>query len=68
VRHWVTGAQFLDLFAISRFIPGPSSILGALIGFNIAGLLGALAWKRKLHPFILLAGGAIAFELAWLVR
>jgi len=141
VRQWVTGAQFLDMFAMSRFIPGPSSILGALIGFKIAGILGALVamialylpssalcyavgavwdkhrgkpwhtaleqglapiaaglimagvlslyritggdvltgavilaaaaaltWKRKLHPFILLAGGAIAFELAWVLE
>ena len=49
VRQWVTGAQFLDMFAMSRFIPGPSSILGALIGFKIAGILGALVAMIALY-------------------
>lgn len=43
VHHWVTPAQFLDLFAISRAAPGPGSLLVALIGFQVGGVAGALA-------------------------
>lgn len=140
VHQWVTPREFLDLFAISRFIPGPSSIIGAFIGFKVSGLLGALiamvalylpssalcygvgmvwgrhrgkpwhtavergltpiaaglimagvlslfrlsggdpltaaviigvagllTWKRKLHPFVFLIGGAVVFEAAYLL-
>jgi len=42
VHHWVTPAQFLDLFAISRAAPGPGSLLVALIGFRVDGVVGAL--------------------------
>jgi chromate transporter len=140
LRQWITGREFLDLFAICRFTPGPSSLLGALIAFKVAGILGALVamvalylpssalcyavgriwsthkgkpwhtavekgltpiaaglimagvlalfqlsggdlltgavmvgvagvltWKRKMHPFPLLIGGALAFEIAYLL-
>ncbi|MDB5571985.1 MAG: Chromate transport protein ChrA [Hyphomicrobiales bacterium] len=140
VHGWVTAREFLDLLAISRFIPGPSSILGAFVGMKVAGLAGALVamvalylpssalcyavgavwsrhrgkpwvmaieqglgpvaaglimagvlslfqltggdplsaavilgvagaltWRRSLHPFALLALGALAFEAAWLL-
>jgi chromate transporter len=42
VHHWLTAAQFLDLFAISRASPGPGSLLVALIGFHVAGIAGAI--------------------------
>jgi chromate transporter len=137
VRGWLTPREFLDLFAIARITPGPSSLLATLIGFKIAGLPGAvvatlalflpssllcyavahvwdlhrgknwhtalegglapvgvglifagiwallrmseagpltlgiivavaglLTWRPKLHPFLLLAGGAAAFQIA----
>lgn len=42
VHHWLTPGQFLDLFAISRAAPGPSSLLVTLIGFQVAGIIGAI--------------------------
>ena len=42
VQHWMTPAQFLDLFAISRMAPGPGSLLITLIGWQVAGLAGAV--------------------------
>ena len=40
-RHWLTEAQFVDAFAISRMAPGPGSLLVTLIGWQVAGLWGA---------------------------
>lgn len=42
VHHWMTAAEFLDLFAISRMAPGPGSLLVTLIGWQVAGLSGAI--------------------------
>jgi chromate transporter len=43
VHHWVSDTQFADLFAISRAAPGPSTLIVALIGWQVAGFLGAVA-------------------------
>jgi chromate transporter len=40
-HHWVTAAQFLDFFAISRAAPGPGSLIVVLVGLKAAGLAGA---------------------------
>ena len=42
VHQWMTPAQFVDLFAISRMAPGPGSLLVTLIGWQVAGPWGAL--------------------------
>jgi len=42
VHHWMTQAQFIDAFAISRMAPGPGSLLVTLIGWHVAGFWGAL--------------------------
>jgi chromate transporter len=42
VHGWLTDQQFTDLFAISRFAPGPSSLIAALIGWQVSGFWGAL--------------------------
>ncbi|MEZ2132796.1 MULTISPECIES: chromate transporter [unclassified Sinorhizobium] len=42
VQHWMTQAQFLDAFAISRMAPGPGTLLVTLIGWNVAGFWGAV--------------------------
>lgn len=43
VYGWLTGQQFTDLFAISRAAPGPSTLIVALIGWQVGGFLGAIA-------------------------
>ncbi|HEY9281728.1 MAG TPA: chromate transporter [Eoetvoesiella sp.] len=42
VHRWITNAQFLDLFALSRLTPGPKSLLVTLVGWEAAGFLGAI--------------------------
>ena len=39
---WLTEGQFVDAFAISRMAPGPGTILVTLIGWQVAGVWGAL--------------------------
>jgi chromate transporter len=41
VHHWLTGREFLDMFAISRTIP-PGSLIVVLIGQKAAGVAGGL--------------------------
>lgn len=42
VQGWMTNAQFMDLFALSRILPGPGALLVTLVGWQAAGLVGAL--------------------------
>lgn len=42
VHGWLSGQQFTDVFAISRAAPGPSTLIVALIGWQVAGFWGAL--------------------------
>jgi len=42
VHGWLTNGEFADLFAISRAAPGPSSLIVALIGWQVFGLYGAI--------------------------
>ncbi|MFM0032454.1 chromate transporter [Paraburkholderia madseniana] len=41
-RHWVTDQQFVTFFSITQASPGPNGMAVALIGFQAAGLAGAL--------------------------
>lgn len=43
VHHWMTDKQFADVFAISQLSPGPNVLIVTLIGYSVAGLVGALA-------------------------
>jgi chromate transporter len=49
VHGWLTDAQFLELFALSRATPGPGSLIGALIGWQAAGFWGALVAMLSLY-------------------
>ena len=42
IHHWMTGPEFADFFALSRAAPGPSTLISALIGWKVAGPLGAI--------------------------
>ena len=42
VHHWLTDKQFSDAFAISQLSPGPSVLIVTLIGYTVAGVVGAL--------------------------
>lgn len=41
VMHWMNDRQFADSFAIAQLSPGPNVIIVPLIGYHVAGLLGA---------------------------
>lgn len=42
VQHWMSDRQFADTFALAQLTPGPNLIIVALIGYHVAGILGAL--------------------------
>jgi chromate transporter len=42
VQHWLSDRQFADTFALAQLTPGPNLIIVALIGYHVAGALGAL--------------------------
>ncbi len=39
---WLTEREFADIFAISTAAPGPNFLISTLIGYQVAGPLGAL--------------------------
>src|SRR5205807_7375179 len=49
VMHWMTAHEYIELFAIARVSPGPGSMLGALIGWRVAGIAGALVATIALY-------------------
>jgi chromate transporter len=42
VNHWMTDTQFADAYAISQLSPGPNVLIVSLVGYKVAGVLGAL--------------------------
>ncbi|MGQ9499352.1 MAG: chromate transporter [Dissulfurimicrobium sp.] len=40
--HWLTNQEFLDAIAIGQITPGPLTVMNAVIGYKISGLIGAL--------------------------
>jgi len=66
VHAWTTQREFADLFAISRTAPGPGTMLSTLIGWEVAGLAGALTATVALYlPSSLLVYGAARLWGRW---
>jgi chromate transporter len=42
VHHWLNDKEFANMYAISRAAPGPSTLIAALIGWQVSGFVGAL--------------------------
>jgi chromate transporter len=42
-HHWLTDAQFTASIAIAQAAPGPNVLFVAVLGWNVAGALGAFA-------------------------
>jgi chromate transporter len=57
---WMSQADFVDLFGISRAAPGPGSLLVTLIGWKVAGFPGAVIASLALF----LPAGLLAFFVA----
>lgn len=43
VHQWISGAEFTAMFALAQAAPGPNVLVVSLIGWQVAGLAGALA-------------------------
>ncbi|MBZ5668835.1 MAG: chromate transporter [Acidobacteriia bacterium] len=60
IQHWMTGREFVDVFALSRAAPGPSTLIVALIGWQVAGFFGAVAATLAIYvPSSLVVYGAV---------
>jgi chromate transporter len=42
VEHWMTNADFAQMFALSQAAPGPNVLIVSLIGWKAAGIVGAI--------------------------
>ncbi|MEO6054148.1 MAG: chromate transporter [Chthoniobacterales bacterium] len=42
-QHWLTEAQFRDIYSIGQIAPGPNMLMVIVIGYHVAGAGGALA-------------------------
>jgi len=42
VKGWATHAEFIQLFAIAQAAPGPNILFSGVIGWKVAGLVGAV--------------------------
>ncbi len=62
-RHWLSSTAFADVFAISQAAPGPSNLIVAMIGYKVAGIVGAVvAQAAMMVPAALLM---ILFARIW---
>lgn len=59
-QGWMTAQQFADIFALSRAAPGPSTLIAALIGWQVAGFAGALVGTLAIYvPSSIVMYGAV---------
>lgn len=42
VEHWMSNGEFAALFAIANAAPGPNVLIVTLVGWHVAGIMGAL--------------------------
>jgi len=64
VQGWMTDAEFLSLFALSRMAPGPGALLTSMVGWQVAGWPGALVASVA----IFVPSSLLVFALAHLWR
>ena len=41
-NHWMTSREFSELFAVAQATPGPNMLIATLVGWKVAGWLGAV--------------------------
>ena len=42
VEHWMTDADFAQMFALAQAAPGPNVLIVSLVGWKVAGVAGAV--------------------------
>ena len=42
VEGWMTSVEFSELFALAQLAPGPNAMVVALVGWKVAGVVGAV--------------------------
>jgi chromate transporter len=42
VEGWMTSVEFAELFALAQLAPGPNAMVVALVGWKVAGVVGAV--------------------------
>jgi chromate transporter len=62
-RGWLTEAQFVEAYAIGQMTPGPGTLFVVPIGYQAAGVAGAVA--AALGFFVPTGAIALAAILAW---
>jgi len=69
--HWITAQEFLECLTLAQFTPGPIIMVGAYVGYKVAGFAGAAvaALAIFLPSFVLMLSILPVFErvrrLAW---
>jgi chromate transporter len=63
--HWITSSQFAEFYTIGRLVPGPTTIMTALIGYAVCGVGGAVV--ATLAMFVPAALLMLAVGRAWSV-
>ncbi|HEY4439079.1 MAG TPA: chromate transporter [Candidatus Elarobacter sp.] len=58
--HWITSAEFARFFALGKLAPGPTTTMAALVGYAVAGALGALV----AFAAVFIPGGIVVFVAA----
>lgn len=41
-HHWLTDAQFRDIYGLGQVVPGPNMLMVVVIGYHVTGYTGAL--------------------------
>ena len=41
-NHWMTSREFSELFAVAQATPGPNMLIATVVGWKVAGVLGAV--------------------------
>lgn len=42
LHHWLTDDQFRDIYSLGQLAPGPNMLMVIVIGYHVAGTLGAI--------------------------
>jgi len=42
VSHWMSDREFSELFAVAQATPGPNLLIATVVGWRVAGVLGAV--------------------------